>query len=49
VPTANPIDIEQPDAAVLDEVSRVWDQLRHVPVGGTMAEESATLELARPR
>ena len=48
VPTANPIDIEQPDAEVLAEVDRVWDQLRHVPVGGTMAEEGATLQLGRP-
>jgi catechol-2,3-dioxygenase len=47
VPTANPIDIEQPDAAVLAEVDRVWHELRDVPVGGRMAEETATLELSR--
>ena len=47
VPTANPIDIEQPDAAVLAEVDRVWNELRDVPVGGRMAEETATLQLAR--
>ena len=47
VPTANPIDIDQPDDAVLAEVDRVWERLRHVPVGGQMTEESATLELAR--
>jgi catechol 2,3-dioxygenase len=46
VPTANPIDIEQPDDAVLAEVDRVWARLRHVPVGGRLSEESATLELA---
>lgn len=47
VPTANPIDIEQPDAAVMAEVDRVWHELRDVPVGGRMAEETATLELSR--
>ncbi len=46
VPTANPIDIEQPDAAVLAEVDRLWTQLRHVPVGGRMTDEPATLEVA---
>ena len=45
VPTANPIDIEQPDAAVLAEVDRVWNELREVPVGGRMGEETATLQL----
>ena len=45
---ANPIDIEQPDDVVLAEVDRVWSQLRHVPVGGTLAEETATLELDAP-
>jgi catechol-2,3-dioxygenase len=47
VPTANPIDIEQPDEAVMAEVDRIWHQLRHVPVGGRLAEETPTLELAR--
>lgn len=46
VPTANPIDIEQPDEAVLAEVDRVWTELRHVPVGGRMTDESATLDVA---
>ena len=45
VPTANPIDIHRPDAAVLAEVDRLWEQLRHVPVGGRMADEPATLEV----
>jgi hypothetical protein len=45
----NPIDIEQPDDAVLAEVDRVWNQLRHVPVGGRMSEETPTLELAHQR
>ena len=46
VPTANPIDIEQPDEAVLAEVDRVFAKLRHVPVGGRMTDETATLEVA---
>src|SRR5438034_5131154 len=47
VPAANPIDIEQPDAAVLAEVDRVWTALRHVPVGGRMEDEAPTLVLSR--
>lgn len=47
VPTATPIDIEQPDETILAEVDRVWNQLRHVPVGGRMSEESATVEVTR--
>jgi len=47
VPTASPIDIDQPDETVLAEVDRVWNQLRHVPVGGRMSEESATVEVTR--
>jgi catechol-2,3-dioxygenase len=47
VPTANPIDIHQPDDVVLAEVDRVWHQLRHVPVGGRLTEETASLQLAR--
>jgi len=47
VPTATPIDIGQPDETVLAEVDRVWNQLRHVPVGGRMNEESATVEVTR--
>ena len=47
VPVANPIDIEQPDDVVRAEVDRLWDQVRHVPVGGRMAEETATLEVTR--
>jgi catechol-2,3-dioxygenase len=46
VPTANPIDIEQSDIAVLAEVDRVWHALRDVPVGGRMSEETATLQLS---
>ena len=47
VPTVNPIDIEQPDEVVMAEVDRVWEKLRHVPVGGRMEEEASTLELIR--
>ncbi len=47
VPTANPIDIERPDEAVLAEVDRVWNQLRDVPVGGRMTDETATIEVTR--
>jgi catechol-2,3-dioxygenase len=47
VPTATPIDIEQPDETVIAEVERIWNQLRHIPVGGRMTEESATVEVTR--
>jgi catechol-2,3-dioxygenase len=46
VPTATPIDIEQPDEAVLAEVDRVWTTLRHVAVGGLMEEEARTLAVS---
>jgi catechol 2,3-dioxygenase-like lactoylglutathione lyase family enzyme len=47
VPVANPIDIEQPDGDVLSEVDELWNRVRHVPVGGVMAEEGATLQIGR--
>jgi len=47
VPTVQPIDIEQSDDAVLAEVDQLWNQLRDVPVGGRMSEETATLGVAR--
>ena len=47
VPTVSPIDIDQPDDVVLAEVDRLWEDLRHVPVGGRMAEEAPTLVPAR--
>ena len=47
VPTATPIDIHQPDDVVMAEVDRVWHRLRHVPVGGRLEAEPATLEMAR--
>jgi catechol-2,3-dioxygenase len=46
VPVANPIDIEQSDDVVLAEVDRLWEKVRHVPVGGQMAEEPASLTIA---
>lgn len=49
VPVANPIDIEQPDDVVLAEVDRLWNEVRHVPVGGQMTEEPATLTFATRR
>jgi len=47
VPTVKPIDIEQSDEAVLAEVDQLWNQLRDVPVGGRMSEETATLGVPR--
>ena len=47
VPVATPIDIEQPDEAILAQVDELWNQVRHVPVGGRMTEEPATLETVR--
>lgn len=43
VPNADPIDIEQPNETILAEVDRVCEQLRHVPVGGRLESEPATL------
>jgi len=49
VPTANPIDIHQPDEVVLAEVDRLWAVLRDVPMGGRLADEPAALEIAPRR
>ena len=46
VPVANPIDIEQPDDVILGEVDRLWQKVRHVPVGGVMDDAPETLEIA---
>ena len=43
VPNADPIDIEQSDEAVVAEVDRVWKRIGHVPVGGVLEQEAATL------
>ncbi len=40
VPNADPIDIEQPDDVVMKEVDRVWERLRHVPVGGLLERDT---------
>jgi len=34
----------QDDEAIIAEVDRVWERLRHVPVGGRMELETATLQ-----
>jgi catechol-2,3-dioxygenase len=47
VPVANPIDIEKSYAAELAEIDQLWKKVRDVPVGGTMADEPTTLEIAR--
>ena len=47
VPTANPIDIERSDDAVLADVDSLWHRLRDVPVGGRAADEAATIEVTR--
>jgi catechol-2,3-dioxygenase len=47
VPVATPIDIERPNPAVLADIDELWNQVRHVPVGGRMTEEPATLEGVR--
>ncbi len=46
VPNSDPIDIEQPDEAVLAEVDRVWRRIGHVPMGGRLEQEPATLQTA---
>jgi catechol-2,3-dioxygenase len=43
VPNADPIDIEQSDEAVAAEVDRVWKRIGHVPMGGVVEQEAATL------
>lgn len=45
VPIAHLIDIEQPDEAVLGEVDKLSERLRHVGMGERMANEPASLQL----
>lgn len=45
VPIAHLIDIEQADEAVLAEVDKLWERLRHVGMGERMANEPASLQL----
>ena len=44
VPNSDPIDLEQSDEAIMAEVDRVWERIGHVPVGGRMEREAATLQ-----
>ena len=37
--------VRDPDDAVLAEVDRLWNEVRHVPVGGTMTDDSESLEM----
>ena len=43
VPHADPIDIERPDDVIMADVDRVWNRIGHVPVGGVMEQQAATL------
>jgi len=45
VPIAHLIDIEQSDEAVMAEVDKLWERLRHVGMGERMLNEPATLQL----
>lgn len=45
VPVSMPIDLEQSDEAILSEVERLWQRVRHVGVGERMADEPATLRM----
>lgn len=49
VPNDDPIDLEQPNEAILAEVDRVWNRIGHVSVGGRMMDESATFQEKRSR
>lgn len=44
VPHDDPINLEQPDEAILAEVDRVWKRIGDVPLGGRLAHESATFQ-----
>jgi catechol 2,3-dioxygenase-like lactoylglutathione lyase family enzyme len=41
VPTGDPIDLEQPDDAILAQVERHWERVKHVPVGGVLESDMA--------
>jgi catechol-2,3-dioxygenase len=41
-----PIDIDRPDAEILADIDRVWEQTRHVPVG-TPPDEAAQAAMQR--
>jgi len=40
-----PIDVQRSDAEILADVDRVWEQVRHVPMGGV--PDAATVEAMR--
>lgn len=42
VPVGEPIDVHQPDDVVMAQVDRLWERLRHVPVGGSLEVEAST-------
>ena len=44
VPVSLPVDLEQSDEAILAEVDKLWQRVRHVGVGEKMAEEPPTLQ-----
>jgi hypothetical protein len=41
------IDIQESDKAVLAEVDKLWERLRHVGMGKRMANEPASLQLTQ--
>jgi hypothetical protein len=40
-----PIDIDRPDEEVLNDIDHVWQQTRHVPMGGV--PDAETVEIMR--
>lgn len=43
VPNSDPVDLAQPDEVIQAEARRVWERIGHVPVGGRIEHEAATL------
>lgn len=41
-----PIDIDRPDAEIMADIDRVWEQTRHIPVG-TPPDEAAQAAMQR--
>jgi len=44
VPVSLPIDLEQSDEAILAEVDKLWQRVRHVGLGEKLPEEPPTLQ-----
>ena len=44
VPVSLPVDLEQSDEAILAEVDKLWQRVRHIGVGEKMPEEPPTLQ-----